>query len=300
MIDMKKFTYTLKIWLLVLFLLGLNKVEAQTTITIGTGTTDSYYAPVYISSTSSSYYYSNQISLFTSAEIGNSGTIESIAWEKANTYGYTAGDATLNIYMKTTTATSVSTTSGTFATELSGATLVYSSTTQNINTTTGWQTFTLSSPFVYNGSDNLMILVDWYRPSVPTASYPGWYYTNTPGYAATWCGTTVNPTDNTYGGGYTRPNTQLTFSPTAPDDAGVIALNSPLQPASAGINNVEISIRNFGTNNITSVDIDWEINGTPGTTYNWSGTMVPSTTDGPLLLGSANFINVTTVLIQVY
>lgn len=261
----------------------------QTTITIGTGTTTSFYAPVYISTTTSSYYYSDHISLFTAAEIGNSGTIESLAWEKADATGYIANDATFNIYMKHTSASSVATTSGTYDTELAGATLVYSSTTQNLNTAAGWQLFTLSSPFLYNGTDNLMIFVEWYRPSAATANNPLWYYTLATGFGSTWSNSTTPPSIS-YGSGY-RPNIQITFSPTAADDAGVMSVDNPVSPASIGLNNVEVTIRNFGTNDITSVDINWEFNGILQTPYNWSGTLTPGTNDGPILLGSGNFIN---------
>lgn len=52
-----------------------------------------------------------------------------------------------------------------------------------------------------------------------------------------------------------------------------------------------MELKNFGTNNITSADIEWEINGTPQTTVAYSGTLAPNATTTVLLASNFNFTN---------
>jgi trimeric autotransporter adhesin len=100
-----------------------------------------------------------------------SGLIKSIAWNKSSTGAYTLGNATYKIYLKSTTSTSVPTTYAAYSTELTGATLVYSSTTQNIPSTTGWETYNFNvGNFNYDGITNLMVFVEFYRPGNATAA----------------------------------------------------------------------------------------------------------------------------------
>jgi hypothetical protein len=40
-----------------------------------------------------------------------------------------------------------------------------------------------------------------------------------------------------------------------------------------------MTFRNFGSVNLTSLDIDYTVNGTAGTTYNWTGNMLPAETE---------------------
>ncbi|MFO7723065.1 MAG: hypothetical protein R6V49_07575, partial [Bacteroidales bacterium] len=174
--------------------------QAPAVVTIGTATTNAATAgPTYISSASSSYLYSNHISLFTPAELNASGIIESMAWNKSNANGYNLGNATYRIYLKHTSINTVPTTTGTFAAELNGATLVYENTSQNLPLASGWVTFMFNTPntFSYNGSDNLMVLVDWYRPGSPTGAV-NWYYTVATGKAQTWSAS-VTPPNISYG-----------------------------------------------------------------------------------------------------
>ncbi len=46
-----------------------------------------------------------------------------------------------------------------------------------------------------------------------------------------------------------------------PNDAGVISINSPVAPISPGLHSVSASIRNFGSNQISSVNVNWSVNG---------------------------------------
>ena len=66
------------------------------------------------------------------------------------------------------------------------------------------------------------------------------------------------------------PNT-----PTLPDDAGITGINSPLGPYCIDNFDPEITLRNFGTNNLTSVTINYNIDGGMNYTYSWTGNLTP-------------------------
>lgn len=63
--------------------------------------------------------------------------------------------------------------------------------------------------------------------------------------------------------------------PTAPDDAGILAIISPSGLYCTDNFDPEVTLRNYGTNDLTSVDIMYDIDGGAPSTYNWSGTLTP-------------------------
>jgi len=86
------------------------------------------------------------------------------------------------------------------------------------------------------------------------------------------------------------------FKPGA-DDAGIVAI-SPQNPC-LGVNNVEVSLRNFGSQNLTDVTINWRINGVDQTPYVWSGTLAPSV-NVPVTIGTYDFLVNTTYSIRAW
>ncbi len=256
-------------------------------VTIGTGTSNSTSpGPIIITSASSTYLYSNHISIFTPAELNAAGIIESMAWNKANTSGYNLGNATLRIYLKHTTITSIPSTVGTFTSELSGATLVYQSTTQNLLLSTGWQTFMFNMPnsFNYNGNNNLMVLVEWYRPGNATGGL-NWYYTTATGMGQSWSSST-NPPNYVYGTNM-RPNIQIGFQVTNYQyDVGISQIIEPTGTAIAGTNPVRIFLKNHGTDTITKATINYTYNGQSRPPYIWTGTILPYLSSNAITLGN--------------
>jgi len=60
----------------------------------------------------------------------------------------------------------------------------------------------------------------------------------------------------------------------------------------AGTYDVKVTLKNFGTNQVSSAKIHWSINGTPQTTVNWSGLLDTTTfasRQTQVTLGSYNF-----------
>ncbi len=120
-----------------------------TEVTVGTGTSTQGY-PI------NCYYgYERSASIYTAAEIGRVGSISKLSWYPTLTTTY---NVPIKIYIKHTTASTI--TSATWATSISGATLVYSGTMAG-TTANVWKLFTLSTAFNYTGgSNNLMVLVE--------------------------------------------------------------------------------------------------------------------------------------------
>lgn len=99
------------------------------------------------------YRYSTTQSIYTAEELGGGGTIKSIAYQVAAAASYSC---TVNIYMGHKASSSFSGTGN--ALTASDLTLVYSK-TGTIGSIRGWETYTLDNPFVYNGTDNLVVVV---------------------------------------------------------------------------------------------------------------------------------------------
>ena len=113
-------------------------------IAIGNGSSTDSYLPSY-----SYYNYSYSQQLYTAAELGGATTFNSISFHISS---FSEG-RNLLIYMKHTNASSIG--DGISA---AGAQQVY---THNGVTSMhqGWNTFTLTTPFEYNGTDNLLVVV---------------------------------------------------------------------------------------------------------------------------------------------
>lgn len=146
---------------------------AQVTISIGTSTGASS-ANSLLSTSTTTNRYSRTMSLYTAQEIntagGMAGVISNLAWSKSGTGEYTFNDAYIKVLLKPTTI-SVWPTNPVPAwnTEILGATQVFTSTTYSIPTGTGWKQVPFTTPFQWNGTSNIVIFVEWYRPSTPTA-----------------------------------------------------------------------------------------------------------------------------------
>ena len=70
------------------------------------------------------------------------------------------------------------------------------------------------------------------------------------------------------------PNT-----PTLPDDAGISIVNSPQGPYCVDNFDPEITLRNYGTNNLTTASIIYDIDGTTNYSYSWTGNLAPGGTE---------------------
>ena len=71
----------------------------------------------------------------------------------------------------------------------------------------------------------------------------------------------------------------LNISAPLTDDAGIAEFVTPTLPTCSFTDSIRVAITNFGTDTLFSANIDWVINVTPMTTYNWTGALPPFATD---------------------
>jgi hypothetical protein len=176
-------------------------------VTIGSGTSTNAYLPTY-----AYYNYSLTEQIYTAAELGGAGTITAIAFKVSNSKSTTR---TVDLYMKTTTKTAFSSKTGWES--LAASNKVYSgSVTFNAS---GWTTITLSNPFVYDGTSNLIIGMDDNTGSyVSSSSSPQFYVYSTGANRALRIyndNTNYNPASPTsYSGTYVTSNNQILLTKT--------------------------------------------------------------------------------------
>ncbi len=136
--------------------------QAQVIVEIGesTSTTTQYSLPVNMY-----FNYSLTQQIFTADEIGVAGTINSIAFEYA--YSSSFSMSSVKVYMKNVTKSEFETTTDMEA--ISSTDLVWEGTLSA--TEAGWVTLTLTSPFVYDGTSNLLVCCFDDQNGYPGSSY---------------------------------------------------------------------------------------------------------------------------------
>ncbi|HEY1046824.1 MAG TPA: PKD domain-containing protein [Bacteroidia bacterium] len=75
------------------------------------------------------------------------------------------------------------------------------------------------------------------------------------------------------------------------NDAGVVELIEPLANSCAGIYSLKISITNYGSDTLRSVDVKWTAQNVAQTTFKWTGTLLSNESD-TFIIGTFNFLNV--------
>jgi len=180
----------------------------NTTLTIGSGSSTNAYIPTY-----AYYKYSLTEQIYTAAEIGQAGTITAVSFKVSNSKSTTR---TVDLYMKTTTKTAF--TSKTGWETLSSSNKVYSG---NVTfNASGWTTITLSTPFVYDGTSNLVIGMDDNTGSYVSSSSnsPKFYVYSTGANRAMRIyndNTNYNPASpSSYSGTYVTSNNQIQLAMT--------------------------------------------------------------------------------------
>ncbi len=137
-----------------------------TTVTIGTGTADESY-PL-----NRFYNYYRWQGIYLGSEIGISGMIRKIKFYQNNSVGSITNE-NLRVFMKTTTDELLPT--GTW--DSTGMTLVFSGSITSLSSP-GWAEIQLTTPIVFNASQNIMIAIGRDFQQYVT-SYPRYAYTST-------------------------------------------------------------------------------------------------------------------------
>jgi hypothetical protein len=215
---------------------------------------------------------------------GSAGSITSLAFNVAATNN-TQALQNFTIKLKQTSATSLSS-----SFDNTGWTTVYSVSSYTV--TTGWNTHTFGTPFAWDGSSNLLIDICFYQGSCYDYTYnASTYYTTTAFTSVVYyiddcdygvCSVSSGTTSSD------RPNLRLNIQAGMPNDAGIAGIVAPVAPFSPGSQTVQVLLKNYGNNTISSVTINWSVNGTPQTPYNWTGSLAPGATT-TVTIGSYNF-----------
>jgi hypothetical protein len=237
---------------IMIFLIGIlsTAVYAQTTVTIGTDTAVTFQYPL-----ACHFGYTRYASIYTAAEIGATGQITTLGW-----YATVAQANTVpcKIYLKTVTTTEI--TNGTWASMISGATLVYNGSYSNISMY-AWKSIALTAPYFNYSGNNLMVLVENnYGGTGAGAS-------KTAGIRQTWTGlmntnqwvqNTTAPTGNGTLTGY-RPNIQITLlNPMSVTSITTTQNTANIKPGSTNqqIIGIPITATGSGTLNVTQFTLN--------------------------------------------
>ena len=248
--------------------------EEPTIVNVGNGTSGSYIAPFYNGSMSSQNNRSSHISIINADEIaGLYGLVERLSFFKYDMNGYAGNDAHVTIYLKNTTTASVPSDSAAFYAEYTGATQVYLSTTDSIEGIAGIVNYDVSGGnFVYDGSSNIMVIIDWYRPSALAQNYIKYIYEYNSATAKTFYGTVFHP--STYSSLGHRLNMQLEFSRIAVDyDVALDTIINPQPVVISGSNDIKIRVKNEGDLDLNKATISWEVDSVLQPSYTWLGNL---------------------------
>ncbi|MCX6231017.1 MAG: right-handed parallel beta-helix repeat-containing protein [Bacteroidetes bacterium] len=263
-------------------------LKGNATIQVGNTTTANYNSPVYIPSSSTTYLYSYNVSIYNKNEIMSGGVIQSIAYNKSDAGGYNLNNASMRIYLKGISTTTTPSTYADYVTAKTGAVKVYENTMQNLNTASGWQTFVCNTGnyFTYTGADNLMVFVEFFHPGNATNAV-NFYYT-TSGTSNTFYGAASIPSSSITTG--QRANMKINFlSSTQTYDATALSFPTlmPTVTANTAIP-VTVTIKNLGTATMTKAKVNWSVDGATQTPYNWTGSLPQDFTSTSISLGNIN------------
>lgn len=186
-------------------------------VTIGSGSSSSAYIPTY-----SYYNYSLTQQIYTSAEVGEAGTITKIAFKVANSKS-TARD--IDIYLSHTSNSSFSSSSSWISQNTSYK--VFSGTVDFL--ANGWTTITLDTPFEYNGTSNLLLTMDDNTGSyVSSSNSPKFYVYSTNRNSAIYKYydyTNYNPASMSTSGTLLSTNNQVVFTKEVPSSEGYLSVS---------------------------------------------------------------------------
>lgn len=85
--------------------------------------------------------------------------------------------------------------------------------------------------------------------------------------------------------------------PPIPFDGGVVAVNTPVVPSCAYDTNFLVSVKQFGYDTITSIEIGWSVNGVMQPVTNWTGSLIEDQVMDSIAIGTYAFGPNDTILV---
>ena len=188
-------------------------------VNVGSGSNTSAYLPSNVW-----YKYSTTQQIYTAAEVGDAGTISAVSFKYNG--NSTSGARTIDIYMSHTTSSTITS----WVTE-SSSHLVYSGTQTFVDN--GWYTFTLNTPFEYNGTSNILITFDDNTGSYIGSSGRAFYVYSTGAnraiyhYNDNYNQTPLSPqSGSNYAASTSSSNAQIVFTKEIPSTDGYLSVSS--------------------------------------------------------------------------
>lgn len=202
---MKKLFTSISIFLSAVILFS-EAAKSQQQVIVGTGTAISVFSPI----NRTNDYCVYEV-IYLASDIGIAGNITHLAFERVDGTD-TATIENVDIYMRHSIQTTLS--ANTLDTTIYDD-HVYSGTFPN-STGSGWREVMLDIPFIYNGTDNLQVLVvKGYQPAVAnTPVAVRWYYTDiapSPARARRYYGNTAISSSTSLSTTQFTSNVRLTF-----------------------------------------------------------------------------------------
>ncbi len=187
-------------------------------VTIGSGTSTNDYIPTY-----AWYKYSLSQQIYTSAEVGEAGTITAVAFKVANSKSTTRN---LDVYLSHTSTNTFSSTSSWISQSTSYR--VFSG--EVTFAASGWTTITFDTPFEYNGTSNLLLTVDDNTGSYVSSSSnsPKFYAYSTSGSTTIYKyndGTNYNPASMGTTGSLLQTKNQVVFTKEIPSTENYLSVS---------------------------------------------------------------------------
>jgi hypothetical protein len=249
--------------------------QAQT-VTIGAGavagSTGSNIGVIYRSSATSAFDFSQQYFLYTAAELSAAGIppgsiITSVAWNKDNAFGTTAGNTTdsWKIYMKNTTTVAAAGWSNTnFTTQSTGATLVYNNASQVIPASIGWVNLNLTTSFIYTGG-SLEIGSNWDCSLYSGGPSTGGYAWKRDNISNVCYGSSSTTSTMTLASQTARPQIQISYVPGTPC-SGTPTAGTTVSSVSSICPSTPFSVSLTGNTLASGLTYQWQ-SSTNGSTY---------------------------------
>lgn len=188
-----------KITLLLLLLFSIGELNAQIwTINSCSNLGSNTYGPMY--STATANANNRTAVIYPASQLGtlSAQTLNAMYFQRNTTTGTMAGTPNFKIYLKEVTATDWGTTAIDWATETTGATLVYDSNPASIvGSDAGWKSFPLSTNFLYSGTQNLAVFMEY--SNATASSNITWNYEYTAPCSITTNSNTTKYNNNTTG-----------------------------------------------------------------------------------------------------
>ncbi len=251
-------------------------VKGQSLVQIGNNTAQqsANFGPLHRLTASHSHAYSHYVYLYEASELALpvGAVITGIDWQAQAGTGGLSGPNVYNIYMGTTSQTSIAITGNNFTAESAGTTTVFQDSNYQLPQGGGWISHQLDVPFTYTGN-NLKILTQHHKTGTASGGIL-FHYESKPGKAAGVSGSANNAgTAFASSRSNSRPNVRIHYL--IPGiDAAIQSIASPIIPIPVSSTvPVVINITNGGATTVTGASVGYIFNNGTPVIESWSGSL---------------------------